>query len=103
MDESIVKHLEQQQITKLSQAIRIGARLRPQCFDGNIFSGGKSCAIGAAYEGVTGRTFKGPRYSRVEEIFPDLTFALTEQIWMWNDSDGLTREQIADKLEKLGY
>jgi len=43
---------------KTSQAMLRGSKIRPQCF-GNYFNGsstfnGESCAIGAAYEGVTG-------------------------------------------------
>ena len=43
---------------KTSQAILRGSKIRPQCF-GNYFNGsssvnGESCAIGAAYEGLTG-------------------------------------------------
>src|ERR1700741_3225132 len=55
MDESIVKHLEQPQVgtLKLSEAMRIGARLRPQC-SGYLFNNGASCALGAAYEAVYG-------------------------------------------------
>src|SRR5258706_4854134 len=35
---------------RLSEAIRIGARIRPQC-SGWAFEHGKSCAWGAAWEG----------------------------------------------------
>jgi len=43
---------------KTSQAMLRGSKIRPQCF-GNYFNGsssvnGESCAIGAAYEGLTG-------------------------------------------------
>lgn len=34
---------------KLSEAIRLGAMLRPQCY-GTLFEGGKSCAMGAVIE-----------------------------------------------------
>jgi hypothetical protein len=40
-------------ISRLSEALRIGARLRPQCTN-FVFAHGKSCAIGAAYEAVFG-------------------------------------------------
>lgn len=54
MDESVVKELERAatgQKLKLSEAIRIGARLRPQAI-GVFFEDGKSCAIGAAMEAI---------------------------------------------------
>src|SRR5258706_3257598 len=35
---------------RLSGAIRIGARIRPQC-EGSFFEDGRSCAMGAAMEG----------------------------------------------------
>lgn len=39
---------------KLSDAIREGAKLRPQGF-GSMYSDGKSCALGAAYEAAFGK------------------------------------------------
>src|SRR5258706_314082 len=36
---------------RLSEAIRMGAKLRPQCFNSFWMDGG-SCAMGAAYEAV---------------------------------------------------
>jgi hypothetical protein len=104
MDESEVLRFEQQkQITKLSQAIREGAKLRPQCTK-YFFGGGGSCAFGAAYEAITG--YKLPEYStngvEVLKRVPNYGGDLSCEIVRWNDS-GMTREAIADKLEALGY
>lgn len=109
MDVSIVRHLDQQQrVLKLSEAIRIGARLRPQC-KVRLFSDGKSCALGAAYEGATGKTCGYRDYSLVKMQFPQLLskigewrIPLYQEVYTRNDS-GQTREQIADWLESIGY
>ena len=81
---------------KLSEAMRIGAALRPQCY-GNYFIDGRSCAIGAAWEGFG---FSPPKDS------------LTITVWWsnhkWpnvialNDHTCWTREAIADWLERQG-
>lgn len=86
-------------ITKLSEAIRIGARLRPQC-TAVFFSDGASCAIGAAME-ATGIAYGDtPNTGELHKLFPALDeFAMS--IYAKND-DGWTREQIADWLEKQG-
>lgn len=110
MDESVVKVFEQQQVgkLKLSDAIRIGAKLRPQC-ECELFADGGSCALGAAYEGITGQTCESHEYSRVINAFPalrrvsgggmnNLGFSISSR----NDS-GETREQIADWLESQGH
>src|SRR5260221_4385671 len=54
MDESVIQYFEKpEQKTKLrlSDAIRIGARLRPQCV-GRLYRYGGSCVIGAAFVGA---------------------------------------------------
>lgn len=101
MDESIVKHLEAPaRITKLSEAIRIGARIRPQVRS-RFFIDGKSCALGAAYEGMTG--FQPSEEMMYEHVLPVLgiTQCLAESVAHKNDK-GWTREAIADYLEKAG-
>lgn len=90
-------------ISKLSQAIRLGATFRPQCTDGHYFNEGKSCAFGAAHEALTGE------YNEVLHmivyhvserfVIPDL---IADQIIKRNDDGGETREQIADWLEAQG-
>lgn len=115
-----VEHKEQGEVTeapakilKLSEAMRIGARLRPQGFV-EYFTGGGSCAIGAAYEAVTGRTdYNSDDAPEVSEVFPQLAQpfpgsdykddTLEDAIWEKNDIDYWSREKIADWLESHGY
>lgn len=106
-DDSVVKVFEQQQVKlKLSDAIRIGARIRPQCRL-DPFRDGKSCAIGAAYEGATGEYNEEMDMCdirdelRIRGIWP-LTLP-TSAIWPLNDCERWSREQIADWLEAQGY
>lgn len=113
----------------LSDAIREGLKLRPQAqrlfvkgFDGVI----RSCALGAAYEALTGETPLGgmddwDAYKTVEIAFPYICIghvpcpvnhcgcdesveALTMHL---NDDHQWTREQIADFVERfeesIGY
>ena len=112
MDESVVKHLEQQQITKLSQAIREGAKLRPQC-TGFTFRDGRSCALGAAYEAAFGYPtddiyFSGDRDGEMarklhEKFNIPWSFSLPREVGMYMNDAGMTREAIADRLEAIGY
>ena len=105
MDESEVLKFEQQQrITKLSQAIRIGARLRPQSLCG-YFDAGRSCAIGAAYEAIFGFPMKSKTdHQGVCDLYDKMPVirGLAHSIVGWNDS-GMTREAIADRLEAEGF
>jgi len=89
---------------KLSEAIRLGAMLRPQCTDGNLFSliGGVlgSCAIGAAFDAVGLSPNDDPAYLGISE-------RLYKMIYRRND--GLLvggrkwrREEIAEWLVKSG-
>lgn len=98
---------------KLSEAIRVGARLRPKC-DTYPFSGGKSCAIGAAYEANFGhpggsRTWQMSSehdgkmiLNRLGDHYGMWFYSLSSKIWNRNDA-GESRESIADWLESLGY
>lgn len=107
-DESVVKQFEQQVGTlKLSQAIRIGAKLRPQCSrtyfawaDRPLAVG--SCALGAAWEGAGygGPTHAPFGYQDVCKAF-GITEPLAQSIAIRNDR-GDTREQIANWLESQG-
>lgn len=107
MDISEIKEFEQQVGTlKLSQAIRIGAKLRPQCFMYGKDSGG-SCAIVAGAEGAgvpydsiftTGGAWTALyRLGIVSEGYDNNEFAA--QIIYKQDHDHLSREQIADWVE----
>lgn len=109
-------------ITKLSQAIRLGATFRPQCF-GNLFQatddGLGSCAIGAALEAtgmIDPETYCAQRKYDVDDaniildllarfhLCPVLHWNTTvKQIMALNDcTHSKSREYIADILEKRG-
>jgi hypothetical protein len=106
---------------KLSEAMRIGAKLRPQGF-GYLFQLNEndqvcSCAIGAAAEGLLGTDpfVLKMGLSDVKEKFPQLgehvpnpgregaTQSLKTVIIHLNDEQEWTREEIADWLEGIGY
>ena len=93
-----------EEITKLSEAIRIGSKKRPQC-TGDYFVEGRSCAIGAAWEamGLLGK--RKPSFSSTGTVSA-MGFTVPDDIvieaFNMNDS-GKTREQVADWLESQGY
>jgi hypothetical protein len=113
MDESVVKVFEQQHVgtLRLSDAIRIGAKLRPQCTYEPFDKVGRSCALGAAYEATFGRTgdvmeVYGTlpyRYPALLRQLPSSTKDIMSEIFERNDQWHNTREQIADWLEAQGY
>ncbi len=100
---------------KLSEAIRAGAKLRPQAF-GKGFDGVGTCAMGAAFEGM-GLDPKSldleicqPIPEVLRELFPPKSVRLcpvcgTQKalgvIVHLNDEHGWTREAIADYVETL--
>ena len=94
---------------KLSDAIRIGAKIRPQCF-GYLFKNGGSCALGAAFEGLYG--YPLPEGSGFDTALMDKggewfyfihpSYEIFDEIVRRNDQYGQTREQIADYLESIG-
>lgn len=101
---------------KLSEAIRLGAMMKPQCSDGAMVSddGTAVCAIGAGALAVGIAVANAPEcYHAVRERFPVLGAAATHPlqgneprtvegvIWNLNDSSGWTREQIADWVETV--
>ena len=98
-------------ITKLSQAIREGAKISPQCRNGlYIDDDGKTCAIGAAFRamgylqsasGYYAANQQGNLFDRLVQTFgfPEV---LHREITSRNDS-GQSREEIADWLESKGY
>lgn len=93
-------------ITKLSQAIRLGATFHPQCHRSFFLRNGfgevfNSCALGAAWLAL------GYDPDRAADAFTELRerfnipVMLLGEITVKNDT-GLTRESIADWLEKKG-
>lgn len=107
-DESVGKKLEQWEqeqnasrvgTLKLSEAIRIGARLRPQC-KRSFFYYGKSCAIGAAIEGIGLKDADLVRVLRTR-FAKAWDSGVLNKVYAMNNS-GQTREQIADWLEAQG-
>jgi len=92
---------------KMSAAMRIGAVMRPQC-TGEWFFDGRSCALGAAFEGAGRmnevlsykRETEAWPYSQVAEVF-GVHYLITDQVYKRNDR-GETRESIADWLESQG-
>jgi len=108
MDMNEVSKFEQAKVgtLKLSEAIRIGARLRPQAFGGWFVDGG-SCAIGAALEAVGLRDDDmDVRGGVLMEHFPQLAnpgyTPLAREIIRLNDGKKMSRESIADWLEWQG-
>ena len=108
---------------KLSEAIRIGAKKKPQYFRGLYCAEGKSsCALGALHDATMGYH---SRYT-YEELYimhpilqekipliderivlppniKDRRLPIAHQITILNDSYRVTREEIANILEKAGY
>lgn len=99
-------------IKKLSDAILIGATIRPQC-RGILFSGDeKSCALGAAIEAIgwkercEKRGYEGGEsvvefWKAFDERF-GINGLITGEIAWYNDCECLTREQIASRLKAKG-
>ena len=91
-------------ITKLSEAIRIGAKARHQC-QTYFYANGGSCALGAAIEAVYGYPGDGEPPRAMSFHFMEsfgVPSHMRNQIADRNDS-GATREEIADWLEAQGY
>lgn len=104
MDIGDIKYLEApEKVMKLSEAIRIGAKIRPQCVMA-YFNGGASCALGSAYEAISGKNWLDDTPSNWEFFSGrfNVPESLLLQISLLNDR-GTTREQIADWLEGQGY
>jgi hypothetical protein len=99
---------------KLSEAIRLGAMLKPHTKD-ELLHNGSSCAVGAALDAIgelKGNTER--EYQVAKETWPLLELvvshplhyegepaALMSVIWTLNDSNGSTREAIADWVETV--
>ena len=108
---------------KLSEAIRLGAMLRPQGFGAVFYSDGgvmKSCALGAAGEAVgvmRGELYRSPadqEWAELQKFFPILLSipqwpcehkgfwaGVSSAIGHLNDTHRWTREQIADWVEGI--
>lgn len=105
---------------KLSQAIRLGCQISSPTQrhfiqadpTGHLYA----CALGAAYLG-TGKTYSpgrsGEAMNYLTIAFPELDYSpdgpenlrgttYWSRLVIWNDYEGLTREQIADILEDRG-
>lgn len=112
-----VEHKEAGEVTeqpakvlKLSDAIRLGAKMHPQGFEGS-FENGRTCAIGAAYVGMFGEPrvppnsifLTGDAVSKLKAagIWPEGLDSTT--VWRMNDGNRWSRERIADWLEAQGY
>lgn len=108
MDESLTRYLEvPAKVLKLSEAIRIGSRMRPKSVRG-FFVKGRTCAIGAAFEAAMGRPPQGAlddsQMHEFMKMFPAVqAFALGTEIVERNDCRNQSREEIADWLESKGY
>ncbi len=97
---------------ELAEAILAGARQRPQAFGSYFSSDGRSCALGAAFEGVHHLPrVVGAYRPRLERLFDCLeyisrpcpvgcrkTLPLASMIVHLNDDHLWTREAIADWL-----
>ncbi len=98
---------------KLSQAIRIGARMGKQIRCKPYIVGTNSCALGSAMLalGMNDATYKGHYGTTgLEKLHPQAFEALNAfsrkvgfPIQHANDYQGWTREQVADWLESQGY
>jgi len=90
-----------QEKLKLSEAIRIGAKIRPQSFSGYWGDGdGTSCVMGAAFEAV-GIPYRSKGLDRAR-YFPSLTHVVAEEIFYRNDNLHQSREKISDWLKAQG-
>jgi hypothetical protein len=104
----IVKFDQQVGRIKLSEAIRIGAKMRPKCTS-SFFSDDGSCALGAAVEAIGMKSWAESFFSR-SNCWPyaqtatmfGVTHNIIDRVWQRSD-DGQTREQCADWLESIGY
>lgn len=96
---------------KLSEAIRLGAMLKPQGRRG-FFDGGNTCALGAAADAIgrlndllDGRFLESKEWPLLSEMAAHPVTLWTRSVWdvvtSMNDIFGWTREQIADWVETI--
>ena len=105
---------------RLSDAMRIGAAIRPQCQGGMFRTSSKgikySCAVGAIMEGLTGRsdiTVDDFLYATFPIFSKKVSCPVNHQTMMvptaslgaiiihLNDNHGWTRERIADWIDTI--
>jgi hypothetical protein len=88
----------------LSEAMRRGAMLGPQCKVLLVSRSGGSCAFGSAALALGVTLKNGLDYDGLFSVFPSLrgNMKLKKAVWLRNDTLGWTREQIADWLVKSG-
>lgn len=103
---------------RLSEAIRLGAVMKPQGFGhwSAVSGADASCALGAALDAVSAFRGSNVAYLVAVEHFPILSarvkwpvepiypysepdMVVTDVIWVLNDCARWTREQIADWVE----
>jgi len=95
---------------RLSEAIRLGAMLKPQGRNPRTLD--ISCALFAAADavGIHYSALYGDFYNPLKKIFPILNriveypnpaSSLMDAIWNLNDGSAWTREQIADWVEGI--
>lgn len=102
-------------ITKLSQAIQLGATFQPQCI-GAWFKDGKSCAIGSALEALTGlhdmeqmNEWLDSGHEVQEYLMQRFGMSQIKLIEVMSLNDGgpgrpsMTRERIAEWLRADGF
>lgn len=98
-----VKVVEKPKMT-IADAIRKGASIRPQAI-GLFFENGRSCALMAAYEGVTGKKLSGLAFwDTIKMPFVlkhrlGISFKTMGDVIEWNDANHFSRERIANILE----
>jgi hypothetical protein len=98
---------------RLSEAIRLGAMLKPKGYDGLLVDG-RTCALGAALDAIGQCNGDSEaEYQTAKEAWPLLMKEATSPveanyrtylqhaIWQLNDSRGWTRERIADWVETI--
>lgn len=95
---------------QLSEAIRLGAMMKPQAYDS--LAGTHSCTLRAAAEAVGIQDDHGIlNYPSLESVFPILKvvvvlpeshvrYSITNAIFLLNDCYQWTRERIADWVEE---
>ena len=86
----------------LSELIRIGSKVTTQCRQQLFGMNESACALGAAI--VAKRGMLPSQISKVNcQSELGVTPSLIATIIHWNDYIGLTREEIADRLEIAGH
>lgn len=92
-------------ITKLSQAMRIGCLMRPPTKVGArvYFDKCGSCALGAAYQALTGKCTQEHRIGDKLIALLGLPYNIPGDASEFFETGAKTSEQVADWLEAQGY